>query len=186
MKDLKIFIQDKTLENRNKVIISNLPLIKRIASRHINNGSEFELDDLVSFGVLGLIRGLDMHNGSTYTSTYLYTKIKSGIFDNMRKYGKFKKKYYDYYEFIDIDKISNFLIDDREQVEEYFLKQNLREKVQFAIDTILSEHEKIAIEVFYCKKVYPDIVRKSVRYWGFKRQTALKKLRYYFEKEKAA
>lgn len=74
---------------REQIIEEYMPLVKHIASRvslGINN-QILEFDDLVSFGVIGLMDAIskfDEHKGNKF-STYASIRIKGAIIDEIRK-----------------------------------------------------------------------------------------------------
>lgn len=76
------------IESRQEKIIAYLPLVKYIASRIvIGKMSPVDLDDLVSFGVIGLIDAIDKFDTEKGVKfeTYASLRIKGAIIDELRK-----------------------------------------------------------------------------------------------------
>ena len=78
--------KDKNI--RKSLIESYVGLVKIIAGRMYNYyGSKIEYDDLVSFGVLGLIDSIERFDieRNIKFETYAQIRIKGAIVDNIRK-----------------------------------------------------------------------------------------------------
>lgn len=73
---------------RNQIIERNIPLVKCIVARMgVKGCSEYEFNDLVNYGVFGLINAVekfDIERGVTF-STFAYKKIYYSIIDELRK-----------------------------------------------------------------------------------------------------
>ena len=77
--------QDK--QAKDKLIITYLPLVKYIAGRMaISMPSHIDADDLISSGVIGLIKAIERYdvNCGTQFETYATTRIKGSILDELR------------------------------------------------------------------------------------------------------
>ncbi|MBE6081732.1 MULTISPECIES: sigma-70 family RNA polymerase sigma factor [Tissierellales] len=76
------------MESKKELIEKYVPLVKVVAGRMFNfYGSKIEYDDLVGFGVLGLIDSIerfDLHKNIKF-ETYAQIRIKGAIIDNIRK-----------------------------------------------------------------------------------------------------
>jgi RNA polymerase sigma factor for flagellar operon FliA len=76
------------MEAKKELIEKYVPLVKVVAGRMFNfYGSKIEYDDLVGFGVLGLIDSIerfDLHKNIKF-ETYAQIRIKGAIIDNIRK-----------------------------------------------------------------------------------------------------
>jgi RNA polymerase sigma factor for flagellar operon FliA len=74
-------------EEKNKLVLENLNLIKKVASKifyRIPKG-EIEFDELVNVGVIGLLKALDNYNEDLAKfSTYAYIRIRGEILDYLR------------------------------------------------------------------------------------------------------
>jgi len=84
----KQYSETKDLSIRETLIIENAHLIKYIAGRlSIYFGSNVEYDDLVSFGVFGLIDAIDKYdiNKGVKFETYASLRIRGAIIDNIRE-----------------------------------------------------------------------------------------------------
>lgn len=76
------------LESRDEKIIRYLPLVKFIASRVlIGKAPSLDLDDLINYGVIGLIDAIDRFDPSKGVKfeTYASLRIKGAIIDELRK-----------------------------------------------------------------------------------------------------
>lgn len=75
-------------ESRDKLIISNMPLVKTIAKKYIGRGILYE--DLVEAGIIGLIKAIDIFDPnkkcrlSSYTFISIERHIKRAINDDSR------------------------------------------------------------------------------------------------------
>ena len=82
------YVKTKDIEVRNKIVEDNIPLVKYIVKRVYNKGfGEYEYNDLVNYGVFGLIKAVEKYDvtmGLKF-STYAYQKIYYSIIDELRK-----------------------------------------------------------------------------------------------------
>ena len=77
-----------TAELREKIIIEYAPLVKIVAGKmNMYLGSNVEYDDLVGYGVFGLIDAIDKYDLSKDVKfeTYASLRIKGAILDQIRK-----------------------------------------------------------------------------------------------------
>jgi RNA polymerase sigma factor for flagellar operon FliA len=84
----QIYSKTKDKQVRKKLIEKYIGLVKIVAGRMYNYyGSKVEYDDLVSFGVLGLIDSIERFdiNRNIKFETYAQIRIKGAIVDNIRK-----------------------------------------------------------------------------------------------------
>ncbi len=84
----KIYAETKDPKIREKLILEYLHLVKYIAGRmNIYFASNIEYDDLVSFGVLGLIDAIDKFdiNKGVKFETYASLRIRGAIIDSVRE-----------------------------------------------------------------------------------------------------
>lgn len=75
-------------ELKEELIIKYIPLVKIVAGRMYNfYGSKVEFDDLVGYGVLGLIDSIDKFDldKNIKFETYAQIRIRGSIIDNIRK-----------------------------------------------------------------------------------------------------
>jgi RNA polymerase sigma factor for flagellar operon FliA len=73
---------------RNKLIVTYAPLVKLVAGRlAVSIGGHVEFDDLVSYGIFGLIDAIDRFNPGKNIKfeTYASIRIRGSIIDNIRK-----------------------------------------------------------------------------------------------------
>ena len=77
----------KALQNREKLLVDMLPLVKRVALRVRKRlPAHVELDDLFSDGVLGLVDAVTKFDASKQVrlETYAQHRIRGSIFDGLR------------------------------------------------------------------------------------------------------
>ena len=82
---LFIKMNNNDYDARNKIIIHNLRLVIKTAIKYIN--PNIQLDDLISIGIIGLIKAVDTFNinkGNEF-STYAIKCINNEILQNLRK-----------------------------------------------------------------------------------------------------
>lgn len=77
-----------TKEQRDMLIVDNIPLVKLVIRRHFNYATPFDKEDLVGYGILGLTEAaykFDVNLGfafSTYAASKIWGSIKQSIRDN--------------------------------------------------------------------------------------------------------
>lgn len=84
----KKYAQTKNKSIKQKLIEEYIELVKIVAGRMYNfYGSKIEYDDLVSFGIMGLIDSIERYdlNKNTKFETYAQIRIRGTIIDNIRK-----------------------------------------------------------------------------------------------------
>ncbi|MCR8746734.1 sigma-70 family RNA polymerase sigma factor [Romboutsia lituseburensis] len=84
-----------TVYEQEELIMSNMPLVKHIASKYHTNKIGMEYEDLVSYGVMGLIDAsnkFDEGRGVKF-STYASIRISSYIIDEIRKHSPVSRTY---------------------------------------------------------------------------------------------
>lgn len=84
-----------TVYEQEELIMSNMPLVKHIASKYHTNKIGMEYEDLVSYGVMGLIDAsnkFDENRGVKF-STYASIRISSYIIDEIRKHSPVSRTY---------------------------------------------------------------------------------------------
>lgn len=78
----------KSSKLREKIILEYAPLVKLVAGRlSIYLGYNVEYDDLVSYGIFGLIDAIDKYDyaGDVKFETYASLRIRGAILDHIRK-----------------------------------------------------------------------------------------------------
>ncbi|MCR4430532.1 MAG: FliA/WhiG family RNA polymerase sigma factor [Tepidanaerobacteraceae bacterium] len=73
---------------KEKIIEKYIPLIKHIVSRMaISLPAYIDSDDLISYGIFGLLQAIDRYDASKGVKfeTYAYARIKGSIIDELRK-----------------------------------------------------------------------------------------------------
>lgn len=81
------YIKTKDLRIRDELIVNYLYLVKFVAGRlYVNYGNNVEYDDLVSYGVFGLIDAIEKYdnNRGVKFDTYAQLRIKGAIIDYLR------------------------------------------------------------------------------------------------------
>lgn len=81
--------------DQEQLIVNNMPLVKHIASKYHTEKIGIEYEDLVSFGVMGLIDAshkFDVNRGVKF-STYASIRIASFIIDEIRKQSPVSRSY---------------------------------------------------------------------------------------------
>jgi len=84
----KIYHNSQDYSVKEKIIENYLPLIKHIVSRmNINLPSYLEYEDLISYGVFGLLQAIERYDAKKGIKfeTYAYSRIKGSIIDELRK-----------------------------------------------------------------------------------------------------
>lgn len=83
------------MHEQEELIMSNMSLVKHIASKYYTNKIGMEYEDLVSYGVMGLIDAsnkFDENRGVKF-STYASIRISSYIIDEIRKHSPISRTY---------------------------------------------------------------------------------------------
>jgi len=77
-----------TREEKQKIILENTPLVKKVASKiffKLPKDSGIDFDELVNTGIIGLIKAIEKYNqDKAKFSTYAYIKIRGEILDYLR------------------------------------------------------------------------------------------------------
>lgn len=77
-----------TTQEKQKIILDNTPLIKKVASKiffKLPKECGIDFDELVNVGVIGLIKAIDKYDREKAKfSTYAYIKIRGEILDFLR------------------------------------------------------------------------------------------------------
>ena len=84
----KKYVKTKSKSIKQQLIEEYIELVKIVAGRMYNYyGSKVEYDDLIGFGVIGLIDSIERFdlNKNTKFETYAQIRIKGTIIDNIRK-----------------------------------------------------------------------------------------------------
>ena len=84
----KIYHNSKDHSVKEKIIENYLPLIKHIVNRmNINLPSYLEYEDLISYGIFGLLQAIERYDAKKGIKfeTYAYSRIKGSIIDELRK-----------------------------------------------------------------------------------------------------
>lgn len=82
------YVKERTPEIREKIIIEYAPLVKIVAGRlSIYLGHSVEYDDLVGYGIFGLIDAIDKFDAEKMVKfeTYASLRIRGSILDQLRK-----------------------------------------------------------------------------------------------------
>lgn len=87
MADLSGYLQHAQVD-RDKLILDHVPLLRHIAGRMaLSLPANFDREDLVGYGMLGLIQAADSFEPSRGLkfSTYAYPKVRGAILDELRQ-----------------------------------------------------------------------------------------------------
>lgn len=82
------YVKNKSTETRDKIILEYAPLVKIVAGRlSIYLGYNVEYDDLVGYGIFGLIDAIDKYDfeKGVKFETYASLRIRGAILDQIRK-----------------------------------------------------------------------------------------------------
>ena len=82
------YLKNKSHENRDKIILEYAPLVKLVAGRlSMYLGYNVEYDDLVGYGIFGLIDAIDKFDAlkEVKFETYASLRIRGAILDQIRK-----------------------------------------------------------------------------------------------------
>ena len=76
-----------TTEERDKLILDHIPLLRHLVGRMSLDTSRVDRDDVYGFGMLGLIAATDAweKGRGLEFSTFAYTKIRGAILDELRR-----------------------------------------------------------------------------------------------------
>ena len=77
-----------TTQSQEEFIVNNMNIVKNIASKYYTDKIGLDYEDLVSYGVMGLIdarKKFDESRGVKF-STYASIRVSSFIIDEIRKY----------------------------------------------------------------------------------------------------
>src|SRR5689334_21783253 len=81
-------VRDEAKEERDRIVLEHLPLVKAIAIRvHENLPVHVDLDDLIHAGVLGLFDSVAKYDSEKNVAFQAYAKhrIKGAILDSLRQ-----------------------------------------------------------------------------------------------------
>lgn len=84
----KIYKENQDIELRNRIVVLYAGLVKSIARRAaVVSGSYVDVDDLISFGMIGLIKAVEKFNPDKGVSfeTYATYRVRGEIIDYMRR-----------------------------------------------------------------------------------------------------
>lgn len=183
--------------DKDTVILENIPLVKKIASNiYINDELGLDYEDIIGYGILGLIEAIDKYDSSKNVkfSTYAFQRIKGAILDEIRKKSPLTyKKVIDINNYNDtIEKLQNKHLRDislKEISDEMKISQKevleIKNNIQFLskqdIDPILQYIEDKSLEAiidYVVKKELNNLLLNSIYSLKEKeRDTIL--LRYY-------
>ncbi|NPA13317.1 MAG: sigma-70 family RNA polymerase sigma factor [Aquificae bacterium] len=168
----------KDKKEKEKIVLENLSLVKKVASKiyyRLPKG-DIEFDDLVNVGVIGLMKAIDRYDkDKAKFSTYAYIKIRGEILDYLRSLDIVPRTVRDKIKkekpaeegkpvplsntavMVSIEKalssdeslkIIDTLVSQRETPEEEVIKEDQKEKLLQAINS-LSEKEKKVLQMMY-------------------------------------
>lgn len=144
-------------QNQDELIINNMNIVKNIASKYYTDKIGLEYEDLVSYGVMGLIdatKKFDDKRGVKF-STYASIRISSYIIDEIRKYSPISRTYIskikEYNKCVDdlqnkflrkpsIDEIADYMNISKKDVSN--IRNKMANSSNIHIDSVICEGEK--------------------------------------------
>ena len=146
-----------TLESQEELVMNNMNIVKNIASKYYTDKIGLEYEDLVSYGVMGLIDASKKFDGSRGVkfSTYASIRVSSYIIDEIRKYSPVSRTYMgkikEYNKTVDelqhklfrepsTDEIAKHMNVNKKEVID--IKSKMKNSNNISIDNIVSEDEK--------------------------------------------
>ena len=194
-------------QNQDELIINNMNIVKNIASKYYTDKIGLEYEDLVSYGVMGLIdatKKFDDKRGVKF-STYASIRISSYIIDEIRKYSPISRTYVskikEYNKCVDdlqnkflrkpsIDEIANYMNISKQDVSD--IRNKMANSSNIHIDSVVCEGEKefslidtiedkdvLCPEEVIEKKELQDIMAKAID--NLKEKDRLVLSLYYYE-----
>ena len=179
------------MKERDKLILENLSLVKKVASKiyyRLPKG-DIEFDDLVNVGVIGLMKAIERYNeDKAKFSTYAYIKIRGEILDYLRSLDIVPRTVRDKIKkekpiedgrsvplsntaiMVSIEKalssddnlkIVDTLVSSRETPEEEVIKDDQKEKLLQAIQC-LNDKEKKVLQMMYFEEKDLKSVAKEI------------------------
>jgi len=146
-----------TFESQEELIVNNMNIVRNIASKYYTDKIGLEYEDLVSYGVMGLIdarKKFDYKRGVKF-STYASIRVSSFIIDEIRKYSPVSRTYMgkikEYNKTVDelqhklfrepsTDEIAKHMNVNKKEVID--IKSKMKNSNNISIDNIVSEDEK--------------------------------------------
>ena len=178
------------IESQEEFIANNMNIVRSIASKYYTDKIGLDYEDLVSYGVMGLIdakKKFDESKGVKF-STYASIRISSFIIDEIRKYSPVSRTYIskikEYNKAVDELQNKLFRKPSIEEIAKYMnittkevnsIKNKMKNSSNVSIDNTVSEGEKefniidtIEDETMPCpedafeKKELQDILEKAI------------------------
>lgn len=146
-----------TFESQEELIVNNMNIVRNIASKYYTEKIGLEYEDLVSYGVMGLIdasKKFDDKRGVKF-STYASIRVSSYIIDEIRKYSPVSRTYMskikEYNKSVDelqhklfrepsTDEIAKHMNVTKKEVVN--IKNKMKNSNNISIDNMISEDEK--------------------------------------------
>jgi RNA polymerase sigma factor (sigma-70 family) len=85
---LDIYLKDKTIENRNRLVMAFRPLAIKVANKYMYNNRVLEFEDLITWAFMGIIKALEYYDPSKAKGTlknYLYQRTCFYMIDRLRR-----------------------------------------------------------------------------------------------------
>ena len=154
LKEKFLEFKSGNLKARNEIIYANINLVKYIVKRY--NVENCDLEDVVSIGIIGLIKAVDTYDIKRQIkfSTYAARCINNEILMNIRKFKRNNIQIVNMYDCITYDSDNNELkyIDIIEDENSNFVTKMLENSLQYELYNImnsLSEIEKKLIILYF-------------------------------------
>lgn len=121
-----------------------IPFAQTVAKRlyyelNWKGGTNFDLDDFISYGIIGLIEASEKYNGKVKFETYARYRIRGTILDKLRRIPKLKTVPFPDYDIKDENAINPITLTEKNDFKE-FLKRGL------------TKPEQMIIELYYYKR----------------------------------
>ena len=146
-----------TLESQEELVMNNMNIVKNIASKYYTDKIGLEYEDLVSYGVMGLIDARDKFDDKRGVkfSTYASIRVSSFIIDEIRKYSPVSRTYMgkikEYNKSIDELQHKLFREPSTDEIAKYMnistkevisIRNKMKTSSNISIDNTVSEDEK--------------------------------------------
>lgn len=189
------------------LIMSNMPLVKHIASKYYTKKIGMEYEDLVSYGLMGLLDAInkfDSNRGVKF-STYASIRISSYIIDEIRRHSPISRAYTSkikeynkcvdvlqnkYYRKPTMEEISTYMgisVKEADDISMKLLTLNnvyldnvmFEEENEFKLIDIIKEKEELSPSYIIEKEELQDIMSKAIDTLNEKDKLVLSL--YYYE-----
>nr|WP_317331057.1 FliA/WhiG family RNA polymerase sigma factor [uncultured Romboutsia sp.] len=136
-------------ESQEELIVNNINIVRNIASKYYTEKIGLEYEDLVSYGVMGLIdasKKFDDKRGVKF-STYASIRVSSYIIDEIRKYSPVSRTYMSKFKEYNksVDELQNKLFREP-SIDEIAKHMNVTKKEVIDIESKMKNSNNISID----------------------------------------